>query len=334
MSSREFTASESDLGRRLDQFLTSALGDVSRSRVQQLIAQQKVTVNGEPAKASLKLEGGERIAITGEVHVPPLKAEAEDIPLEIIYEDDDIAVVNKPAGMMVHAGAAATSDARSRGTLVNALLHHMAKLSKVSGDLRPGIVHRLDKETSGLILIAKNDAAHRKLAAQFSGREVKKKYEALVQGWPKSESGTIHAAVSRDPRNRTRMTTRGYAGRDAISHYKVLKKFETPYGKFALLEVKIDTGRTHQIRVHMASLGHPVVGDALYGAQRELTARRVSPGGSASKSKSGKPPAINLGRNFLHAAELEFAHPRTGKKVRFGAPLPKELALLLRRIQD
>jgi 23S rRNA pseudouridine1911/1915/1917 synthase len=334
VSTKAFTASSADKGRRLDQFLTASLGDVSRSRVQQLIAQGKVAVKGATAKASLKLEGGETITITGEVQLPPLKAEAEDIPLEIIYEDADIAVINKPAGMMVHAGAGATKDARSRGTLVNALLHHMKKLSQVGGELRPGIVHRLDKETSGLILVAKNDAAHRNLAAQFSGREVKKKYDALVQGWPESDSGTINAPVSRDRIKRTRMTTRGHGGRDAITHYKVIEKIESPYGKFARVEVKIDTGRTHQIRVHMASLGHPVVGDTLYGASAELTARHARAALRASKNKSGKPPAISLSRNFLHAAELELLHPRTGKKMRFGAQLPKELALFLRRIQD
>jgi len=297
MPEHTFTVTAADAGRRLDQFLTAALGDVSRSRLQQLIEQQKVTVDGEPAKASLKLEGREHIEVTGEVQLPPLKAEAEDIPLDVIYEDSDIAVINKPAGMMVHAGAGATSDARSRGTLVNALLHHMKKLSKVGGELRPGIVHRLDKETSGLILVAKNDSAHRNLGDQFSGREVKKKYVALVQGWPKSDSETINAPVSRDRVKRTRMTTRGRGGRDAITHYKVTEKIESPYGKFALLEVKIDTGRTHQIRVHMASLGHPVVGDTLYGASRELSARHANASRGASKYTSGKPPAINLGRS-------------------------------------
>ena len=334
MPSRTFSSTPADAGRRLDQFLTAALGDVSRARVQQLIEQQKVLVNGTPAKSSLKLEGIETITVTGEVQLPPLKAEAEDIPLEIVYEDKDIAVINKPAGMMVHAGAGATSEARSRGTMVNALLHHMKKLSAVGGELRPGIVHRLDKQTSGLILVAKNDAAHRHLADQFSGREVKKTYVALVQGWPKSDTGTINAPVSRDRIKRTRMTTRGYRGRDAITHYRVVDKLETAFGKFARLEVKIDTGRTHQIRVHMAALGHPVVGDTLYGASAQLTARHATSGQGASKNKVGKPPALSLGRNFLHAAELAFAHPRTGKKVKFVAPLPKELALFLRRLQD
>jgi 23S rRNA pseudouridine1911/1915/1917 synthase len=333
MPNKTFTATPADAGRRLDQFLTAALGDVSRARVQQLIAQQKVTVNGEPAKSSMKLLGNEAVAITGEVQLPPLKAEAEDIPLEIVFEDKDLAVINKPAGMMVHAGAGATRDARSRGTMVNALLHHMKKLSGVGGELRPGIVHRLDKDTSGLIIVAKNDAAHRNLAEQFSGRAVKKTYEALVQGWPKSDSGTINAPVGRDRIKRTRMTTRGHGGRDAITHFRVTDRLETPFGKFARLQVKIDTGRTHQIRVHMASLGHPVVGDTLYGAAAELTARHSQTGASASKYKVGKPPAMSLGRNFLHAAELEFMHPRTGKKMQFVAPLPKELALFLRQLQ-
>src|SRR3954466_3528521 len=297
MPEQTFHASEADAGRRLHQFLTAALGDVSRSRVQQLIAQQKVTVNGAPTKASLKLEGNESVAVTGEVQLPPLKAEAEDIPLDIIYEDKDIAVINKPAGMMVHAGAGATSDARSRGTLVNALLHHMKKLSQVGGELRPGIVHRLDKETSGLILVAKNDSAHRNLADQFSGREVKKTYIALVQGWPKSDTGTINAPVSRDRIKRTRMTTRGHGGRDAITHFCVVDRLETPFGKFARLQVKIDTGRTHQIRVHMASLGHPVLGDTLYGASAQLTARHSKSRPGASKQRVGRPPALALGRN-------------------------------------
>src|SRR3954466_12538663 len=297
MPNQTFTATADDAGRRLDQFLTAALGDVSRARVQQLIEQEKVTVNGDTAKSSLKLEGNETIAVIGEVQLPPLKAEAENIPLEIVYEDKDLAVINKPAGMMVHAGAGASSDARSRGTMVNALLHHMKKLSAIGGELRPGIVHRLDKETSGLILVAKNDAAHRNLGDQFSSREVKKSYEALVQGWPKTDSGTINAPVSRDRIKRTRMTTRGHGGRDAITHFRVVDKLETPFGKFARLEVKIDTGRTHQIRVHMASLGHPVLGDTLYGASAQLTARHSKSRPGASKQRVGRPPALALGRN-------------------------------------
>src|SRR5579862_3951218 len=173
-------------GQRLDQFLTARLPELSRARVQQLLREGKALVNGAPAKASLKLHGGEQITVTGGPP-PPLRAIAEDIPLEIVYEDADLAIVNKPAGMMVHAGAGATDDQRNRGTLVNALLHHFQSLSEVGGDLRPGIVHRLDKETSGLILIAKNDAAHNQLAAQFSKREVRKTYRALVHGWLKED---------------------------------------------------------------------------------------------------------------------------------------------------
>jgi 23S rRNA pseudouridine1911/1915/1917 synthase len=243
---------------------------------------------------------------------------AEDIPLDIVYEDDDLAVVNKPAGMMVHAGAGETDDQRNRGTLVNALLHHFGQLSSVGGELRPGIVHRLDKATSGLIVVAKSDETHRRLAAQFVAREVKKKYLAMVQGWLKRERGTISSSISRDQVRRTRMTTRRAGGREAISHYTVQRKLDTPYGKFSLLEVQIDTGRTHQIRVHLASLGHPVVGDTLYGARRELEGKDAS--------------RISLPRNFLHAAALQFQHPRTAELLSFSAPLPEELESFLQKL--
>jgi 23S rRNA pseudouridine1911/1915/1917 synthase len=311
-----------DAGRRLDQFLVAQL-DVSRARVQELISQQKVLVNDSPAKVSLKLRGGERISILGSAERPPLRAMAEDIPLDIVYEDDDLAIINKAAGMMVHAGAGAIDpngeDQRNRGTLVNALLHHFSTLSAVGGEMRPGIVHRLDKETSGLIVVAKTDDAHRKLAAQFAQREVKKTYIALVHGWPKKDRGTIDAPISRDPVRRIRMTThtRGTGSRDAVSHYSIVRRLETPFGKFTLVEVKIDTGRTHQIRVHMASLGHPVVGDVLYGAPREMRARR------GRSTDSGA--ALSLSRNFLHSAQLELTHPRTGEKISLDSPLPPEL---------
>ena len=308
-----------DAGRRLDQFLTTHLENVSRARVQELIAEAKVLVNDDPAKASLKLRGGERVVVLGEAQRPPLKAIAEEIPLDIVYEDDDLAVINKPAGMMVHAGAGATEEARNRGTLVNALLHHLASLSSVAGNLRPGIVHRLDKETSGLILVAKNDEAHRKLSAQFAARGVKKKYVALVHGWLKKDSGTITQSISRDPIRRTRMTTRLDGGRSAITHYKVLRRLDTKFGKFTLLEIKIDTGRTHQIRVHVAAMGHPVVGDSVYGAPRQAR-------GSSS--------AIVLRRNFLHAAELAFRQPRTGETISFKSQLPPELEEFLHALES
>jgi 23S rRNA pseudouridine1911/1915/1917 synthase len=319
------SAAIEDAGKRLDQFLANRLEAVSRARVQELIADGKVLVNDAAAKPSLKLRGGEHITVLGRAEPPPLRAIAEDIPLDIAFEDDDLAVIHKPAGMMVHAGAGATEDQRNRGTLVNALLHHFATLSAVGGEMRPGIVHRLDKETSGLIVVAKNDEAHRKLAAQFARREVKKTYLALVHGWPKKDRGTITASISRDRIRRIRMTTRGTDGRDAVSHYSVISRLDTVFGKFTRVEVKIDTGRTHQIRVHMASLGHPVVGDALYGAPREMRARR---GRSTDEGA-----AISLKRNFLHAARLELTHPRTGEKIALESPLPPELQAFLATIE-
>jgi 23S rRNA pseudouridine1911/1915/1917 synthase len=307
-------------GARLDQFLVSQLQNVSRARIQELISSAKVLLNGSPAKSSLKLRGGEQITILGPASRPALRAIPEDIPLDIVYEDDDLAVVNKPAGMMVHAGAGATDDARNRGTLVNALLHHFGNLSGVGGEARPGIVHRLDKETSGLIVVAKTDAAHRKLAAQFARRAVKKTYLALVHGWLKQNSGTISASITRDRVRRTRMTTRAPGGREAVSHYKVLRRLHSAYGKFTLLEVTIETGRTHQIRVHLASLGYPVVGDTLYGAPREI--------------RVGQAGAISLSRNFLHAAELNLGHPSSGKPLLLKSSLPHNLQAFLATLEE
>jgi 23S rRNA pseudouridine1911/1915/1917 synthase len=284
------TTSPEAAGQRLDQYLAMHLtginkDEVSRARVQQLIAKGEVLVNREIAKASHRLRGEEQITVTGPPHAAPLRAMAEEIALDIVYEDDDLAIVNKPAGMMVHAGAGATDDARNRGTLVNALLHHFKLLSAVGGELRPGIVHRLDRATSGLMVVAKNDESHRRLAKQFSSREVHKTYLALVHGWPKQDRGTIQSPISRHSQKRTRMTTRGYGGREAVTHYLVRQKIDSPYGKFALVELKIETGRTHQIRVHMSSLGHPVVGDALYGAPGELRSQ-------SNKRRAAGMPAI------------------------------------------
>lgn len=315
--------SPEDAGKRLDQVLAARIPDVSRARVQQLIEQEKVLVNGAAAKASLRLRGSEQVVLLGPAQPSPLKAVAEEIPLDIVYEDDFLAVVNKPAGMMVHAGAGAAEDQRNRGTLVNALLHHFRSLSQVGGELRPGIVHRLDKETSGLIVVAKDDVTHRALVRQFSGRAVKKRYLALGHGWLKQDSGTVREPISRDVQRRTRMTTRRRGGREAISHYKVLERVDSPYGRFSLVEVKIETGRTHQIRVHLSSIGHPVVGDTLYGAPRELHRKG---------DKSAK--TLSLTRNFLHAAAIEFMHPRSGVPLSFARPLPPDLEAFLTRLRE
>jgi len=314
------TVEAEDIGKRLDQFLVARLANVSRARVQRLISEHKVRTNGNVAKAALRLKNQQRVEILEAVQLPSLRATAEDIPLDVLYEDDHLAVVNKPAGMMVHAGAGATDDARNRGTLVNALLHRFGALSGVGGELRPGLVHRLDRGTSGLIVIAKTDESHRALAEQFARRKAKKTYIALVHGWLNEDQGTIHVNVGRDLARRTRMTTRRRGGREAITHYKVQRRLDTPYGKFSLLKIKIDTGRTHQIRVHMASIRHPIVGDTLYGAPRELQPKSV-------KSAPTRAPArpLVLSRNFLHSAALEISHPVTSEDLAFSCPLPLEL---------
>ena len=327
------TAAPEAAGQRLDQYLATQLSnvnhaEVSRARVQQLIAKGEVLVNEALVKASSRLKGDERITIAGPPQSPRLRAIPEDIALDVVYEDDDLAIVNKPAGRMVHAGAGATEDARNRGTLVNALLHHFKKLSAVGGELRPGIVHRLDRATSGLMVVAKNDDAHRRLAKQFSEWEVYKTYIALVHGWPKQDRGTIQSAISRHSQRRTRMTTRGFGGREAVTHYVVKRKVDSPYGKFALLELKIETGRTHQIRVHMSSLGHPVVGDALYGAPGELKSQ------SNKRRAPGMPATLTLGRNFLHSAALQLTHPRTKELLKFSRPLPNDLETLLHNLEN
>jgi 23S rRNA pseudouridine1911/1915/1917 synthase len=293
------TASETDSSKRLDHFLQEKLPQYSRSRLQDWIKDGRVTVNGRPSKASLLLHGGEQIYVNpGEL--PALKAVPEDLPVEILYEDASVIAINKPAGLVVHAGAG-----NHAGTLVNRLVHHFTKLSKTGGELRPGIVHRLDKGTSGVLLVARDDAAHHALAAQFSGRTVEKTYVALVHGQVRAESGRITTPIERDPIRRTRMTTRTGKGRSALTEYRVLERFD----KFSYLEVRIGTGRTHQIRVHLASIGHPVAGDRLYGA----------------------PPAERI---FLHAWRIAFLSPATGARVTVEAPLPDELAAWLNRLRE
>jgi 23S rRNA pseudouridine1911/1915/1917 synthase len=277
-------------GERLDHYLQSRMGEFSRARIQAWIKDGLVRVNGAAAKPSTILRGGEQIEVSP-ADPPPLKAEAEDAPIEILYEDAAVIAVNKPAGLVVHAGAGAHS-----GTLVNRLVHHFASLSKIGGELRPGIVHRLDRGTSGVILVARTDAAHRALAAQFSGRTTEKTYLALVEGRVNADSGRITKPIARDPAHRTRMTARLEHGRDALTEYRVLRRFE----KFTYLEVRIGTGRTHQIRAHLASIRHPVAGDKLYGAQA-------------------------VDRIFLHAWRIRFDSPATGERVTVEAPLPEEL---------
>jgi 23S rRNA pseudouridine1911/1915/1917 synthase len=324
---RTFSAAPEAAGKRLDAYLAQAIPDISRARVQLLIESGQVRVDGKDAKAKQKLAGGESIEIEGEPQPPPLHAVAEDIPLDILYEDQYLAVVNKPAGMMVHAGSGATDDERNRGTLVNALLFHLGKLSEVGGELRPGIVHRLDKQTSGIILVAKDDSTHRKLGAMFSERRVEKTYISLVHGHLAKDNVTVNLPIARDLIRRTRMTTRRAASdpgaRSAVSHVSVVKRLKTPYGPFTLVEVKIETGRTHQIRVHMQSLGHPVVGDYLYGAPHRILADPPVKGDDG----------LELERNFLHAAHLVFVHPKTSETMDMRSALPAELTEFLAALE-
>jgi 23S rRNA pseudouridine1911/1915/1917 synthase len=329
-STRTFPADPAAANLRLDQYLAQALPDISRARVQLLIEAGQVRVDGNLAKPKQKLHGGESIEIEGSPQPAPLHAVPEDIPLEILYEDEHLAVINKPAGMMVHAGAGNSApgepDTRNSGTLVNALLFHFAKLSDVGGDLRPGIVHRLDKQTSGLILVAKDDSTHRKLGEMFSQRQIAKTYLALLHGHLKKDDITVNLPIARDVIRRTRMTTRrplsDPASRTAVSHFHVLERINarltTPHTPFTLVEVRIETGRTHQIRVHAQSLGHPVVGDTLYGAPHTIP-------GLASEDQ--------LNRNFLHAARLSFTHPQTRKLLELEAHLPAELESFLQAIR-
>ncbi len=290
-------AEPSDSGKRLDHLLHERWPEFSRSRIQDWIKSGRVLVNGAQQRASHAVRAGEAIEVDP-AELPPLRAAPEPIPLKILYEDDDLVAIDKPAGMVVHAGAGIHS-----GTLVNALLHHFDGLSALGGDLRPGIVHRLDRYTSGVLLVAKNDAAHQKLAAQFSGRKVEKVYIALVHGKVKQDQGRIERPIARDPVRRTRMTARLAEGRPAWSEYRVLRRFE----RFTLLEVRIGTGRTHQIRVHLSSIGHPVAGDTLYGAPAKV---------------DGQPA---LSRYFLHAHRIRFRQPSNDEEITVISPLPGEL---------
>jgi 23S rRNA pseudouridine1911/1915/1917 synthase len=312
---QELVVTEVSRNTRLDRWLVAQCPQLSRARVQELIAAGLVLVNGAAARASQKLRGGEKVVIEA-LQRPPLRAEPEYIPLDVVYEDDDLLIVNKPAGMSVHAGAG-----NSRGTLVNALLGRGQNLSRglsQSDALRPGIVHRLDKQTSGLIVIAKNDYSHAKLAESFRTRAVRKTYIALVEGKLEKTTGEINLPIGRDPVRRTRMKgfpqqssqrNRNPVGRmrEARTEWRKLIEF-TPA---TLLEVQLHTGRTHQIRVHLSAVKHLLVGDSVYGA--------------ASKLIVGSIELPGVARQFLHSANLAFPHPRSGQWIEARAPLPPDL---------
>lgn len=292
----EFTADRD--GERLDVFLARMDETLSRSRVQRLIADGHVMVDGKTPKASQRLSEGATVA----VEMPEPEAAdilPEQIPLDILYEDEDVIVVNKARGMVVHPAAGV-----SRGTLVNALLAHCKDLSGINGALRPGIVHRLDKDTSGVMIAAKNDAAHRSLAEQIQQKTAKRVYWAILTGNIAEEEGVIHGAIGRNPKDRQKMAVVRENGKDATTKFRVLERF----GAYILVECRLMTGRTHQIRVHMAYIGHPVVGDPKYGAKK---------------------CPFSIEGQALHSKTLMFTHPRTGERMEFEAPLPKDMQMIL-----
>jgi 23S rRNA pseudouridine1911/1915/1917 synthase len=340
----KLAAEESDAGERLDRYLAARLPELSRTRIQELIEDGLVLVDGKPSKGAHRLRGGEKIAVEAQAR-PPMRAEAESIPLDILYEDDDVIVLNKAAGMTVHAGAGNT-----RGTLVNALLGRGQALSRGGDALRPGIVHRLDKETSGVILVAKNDFAHAKIGEAFRQRKVKKTYLALVEGLLKEKQGRIELPIGRDLHRRTRMAVyrekpssplrpnvpevksqrvSGLSGnvREARTDWRTLAEVDGA----SLVEVQLHTGRTHQIRVHFSAIAHPIVGDTLYGATSQI---RVNAGTGPRASKEHGVTMPPLGRNFLHAALLGFSQPRTGTWTEVRAPLPGELHQFLKNLSE
>ena len=301
----ELLVSPEDAGQRLDRFLASQLPELSRTRIQSLVQEGFVQVSGMAMKPSYHVESENRISV--EIpEAPPPGVEAEPIPLDVLYEDEHLAVINKPAGMIIHPGAGAQS-----GTMVAALLDRFGGeegLSSIGGPMRPGIIHRLDKETSGAVVIARTNEAHKKLVEEFQNREVQKMYVALLHGKLKGEKGTIDLPVARDLRRRTRMTARRREGREARTDWRVKLRTDG----FTFVEANLHTGRTHQIRVHFSTVGCPVVGDTVYGAPRQ---ERV--GGQLMRP---------LERTFLHSARLSFEHPVSGKALSFRAPLPAELA--------
>jgi 23S rRNA pseudouridine1911/1915/1917 synthase len=310
----ELVAGEDEAGLRLDLWLARRLPSLSRARLQALVAAGCVLLDGRPTRASVRLRTGQTARVTVP---PPVPAEPrpEDIAIATVHEDPHLLVVNKPAGLVVHPGAGT-----AHGTLVNALLRHVSDLSGVGGVLRPGIVHRLDKGTSGLMVVAKDDETHRALVRQFAGRTVEKEYLALVLGVPARAAGEVDAPIGRDPVHRQRMSVRALRGREARTSWRVEERFDGA----ALLRVLIHTGRTHQIRVHLASIGHPVAGDGVYGGTRTPSSRRLACREALS----------SLARPALHAARLAFTHPASGARLSFGAPLPPDLEDVLTRLRD
>ncbi|GAB7388060.1 RluA family pseudouridine synthase [Bacillaceae bacterium] len=297
----DWTIEEDDAGMRIDKFLAEQGGEWSRSQIQKWIKEGHVQVNGRAVKANYRLQADDEVALK----VPPpqeLHIRPEPMDLDIVYEDRDVVVVNKPRGLVVHP-----APGHYTGTLVNGLLHHCRDLSGINGVLRPGIVHRIDKDTSGLLMVAKNDAAHLSLAKQLKDHTVKRKYIALVHGAIGHDLGTIDAPIGRDPQNRQLMTVVFKNGKPAVTHFAVLERFRD----FTLLELKLETGRTHQIRVHMKYIGHPVVGDPKYGPRKTLP----------------------IAGQALHAATLGFRHPRTGEELEFTAPLPMDMQRLLETLR-
>jgi 23S rRNA pseudouridine1911/1915/1917 synthase len=308
-----FKVDDASVDSRLDTYLASQIQTWSRARLQRLIENEDVVVNGQSAKASYRLRKGDEIEV--ELVVSPAEIfEPQKIPLDIVHEDEDLIVVNKPAGLVVHPAAGIHS-----GTLANALAFHFQNLPASAGSIRPGIVHRLDRDTSGLLVVAKTEEALENLSEQFRDRTVFKSYIALVHGRVDNSSGRIDQPLARDPGNRTRMAVvRG--GRSAITLYKVRKH----YHRFTLLDVELKTGRTHQIRVHLTWLHHPVVGDETYGGGRD----------NNIQDARLRSMVRNLGRHFLHAERLAITHPKTGARLEFHAPLPDELSRLLTQLES
>jgi 23S rRNA pseudouridine1911/1915/1917 synthase len=318
MTSQEGTQSryvvgENEQGLRLDVFLSQMDSSLSRSQAKRLIEDGDVLVEGKSARGSHRLKPGETVSLR---KPPPVLSEIvpEEIPLDILYEDEAIIVVDKPPGMVVHPAAGNYS-----GTLVNALQFHCRSLSGIGGVMRPGIVHRLDKGTSGLMVVAKSDEAHRHLSEQFNKRQVSKHYTALVHGNLREDEGVIDAPVGRHPVERKKMSTKSRRGKEALTRWKVLERF----GAFTLMEAKIDTGRTHQIRVHLSSIGHPVVGDSVYGGSKRTV---EAPAMRAVLKK--------LTRQALHAGRLSFIHPVTGQEMSFVSPLPEDMAEVIHFLRE